>query len=48
MKKKITEDVKRFLESLFTPCEAMAFLPTGVRLAAGANFYYTGDTGETD
>jgi hypothetical protein len=25
--------------TFFAPCEAMKFLPTGVRLAAGANFY---------
>ena len=25
--------------AFFTPCEAMRFLLTGVRLAAGANFY---------
>ena len=25
--------------NLFSPCEAMRVLPTGIRLAAGANFY---------
>jgi hypothetical protein len=44
MNTKITEDVKCSW-SLFTPSEAMRFLPTGVRLAAEANFYIPADMG---
>ena len=33
--------------AFFTPCEAMRFLPMGVRLAAGRIFYIP-EIGETD
>jgi len=34
--------------AFFRPCEAMRFLLTGVRLAAGANFYIPEMRGETE